>query len=218
MVLDRSEKDLEELCSSLATDEEKRRCWEVYRYFTEKRTGAQAGCVRELEAEGGRGQSCEDLDKLERMVFELMSTGRTRDLYSVLKVESEIAKRNGRALGSTYQCTLEEQEHLDHINYLRQRADELFNEMDTNKNGFVDREEFLHAMALLRDELGWDEAELGTVFSAIDCHGHVSREQFADILIAEELRDPSADAELLRHLAHQRPNWWTECPNAVASI
>ena len=69
------------------------------------------------------------------------------------------------------------------------------------------REEFLHAMALLRDELGWDEAELGTVFSAIDCHGHVSREQFADILIAEELRDPSADAELLRHLTRssQRP-------------
>jgi len=56
-----------------------------------------------------------------------------------IQVESEIAKRNGRALGSTYQCTLEEQEHLDHINYLRQRADELFNEMDTNKNGFVDR-------------------------------------------------------------------------------
>jgi len=28
----------------------------------------------------------QDLDKLERMVFELMSTGRTRDLYSVLKV------------------------------------------------------------------------------------------------------------------------------------
>lgn len=32
-------------------------------------------------------------------------------------------------------------------------------------------------MALLRDELGWDEAELGTVFDALDCHGHVSREQ-----------------------------------------
>lgn len=32
-------------------------------------------------------------------------------------------------------------------------------------------------MGVLRDELGWDEAELGTVFSAIDCHGHVSREQ-----------------------------------------
>jgi hypothetical protein len=32
-------------------------------------------------------------------------------------------------------------------------------------------------MNMLRDELGWDEAELGTVFNAIDCHGHVSREQ-----------------------------------------
>jgi hypothetical protein len=39
------------------------------------------------------------------------------------------------------------------------------------------REEFILAMNMLRDELGWDEAELGTVFSAIDCHGHVSREQ-----------------------------------------
>ena len=32
-------------------------------------------------------------------------------------------------------------------------------------------------MGMLRDELGWDEAELGTVFDAIDCHGHVTREQ-----------------------------------------
>lgn len=112
-------------------------------------------------------------------------------------------------------------------------------------------------MGVLRDELGWDEAELGTVFSAIDCHGHVSREQvgggaccvclrgsvhvlvtpcdvqrnrvtqllrtqrthqFGDIMVAEELRDPSADAELLRHLSHARPNWWTDMPNAVASL
>jgi hypothetical protein len=183
------------------------------------------------------------------------------------------------------------------------------------------REEFILAMNMLRDELGWDEAELGTVFNAIDCHGHVSREQvrcmrrrsvasgalrsgqqvgqptakkdcaaprhlftdfstaqlplkvpawhccpqpprllppalsppyptpphptprhatprhatprhatprhatprhatpqFRDIMIAEELRDPSADAELLRHLAHQRPSWWTDCPPAVATL
>jgi hypothetical protein len=37
-------------------------------------------------------------------------------------------------------------------------------------------------MSLLRDELGWDEAELGTVFSAIDCHGHVTREQVGVVL------------------------------------
>jgi len=55
----RSEKDLQELCSSLATDEEKRRCWEVYRYFAERRSGAQAGCLRELEELGHPGQSCE---------------------------------------------------------------------------------------------------------------------------------------------------------------
>ena len=81
-----------------------------------------------------------------------------------------------------------------------------------------EREEFILAMNMLRDELGWDEAELGTVFSAIDCHGHVTREQFADILVAEELRDPTADAELLRHLSHARPNWWTDCPPSVASM
>jgi hypothetical protein len=144
-------------------------------------------------------------------------------------------------------------------------------------------------MSMLRNELGWDEAELGTVFDAIDCHGHVSREQvqggyrlcsglcledvrkgvacaggkrlpvlrdmavgkkvglewlqascnrlvqqrlqkhsahripkhlhqFADILVAEELRDPSADAELLRHLVHSRPAWWSDRPRNLDSL
>jgi hypothetical protein len=138
------------------------------------------------------------------------------------------------------------------------------------------REEFILAMNMLRDELGWDEAELGTVFNAIDCHGHVSREQvgglaggrwdggrlraqgagrrggapaigplasagrragglsaasrsrpvtpppnpnpppptplshqFQDILIAEELRDPAADAEVLRRMVRsQQAKGW----------
>jgi hypothetical protein len=73
-------------------------------------------------------------------------------------------------------------------------------------------------MNMLRDELGWDEAELGTMFTAIDCHGHVTREQFGDIVVAEELRDPAADAELLRHLSHTRPSWWTDCPNTISTL
>ena len=74
------------------------------------------------------------------------------------------------------------------------------------------REEFIIGMNMLRDELGWDEAELGTMFTAIDCHGHVSRDQFGDILVAEELRDPSADAELLRHVTrrgHDDASFWS---------
>ncbi|KIZ05691.1 hypothetical protein MNEG_2268 [Monoraphidium neglectum] len=190
---------------------------EVYRYFTSKRSGAQTGCVRELEHEGARGKSCEDLDKLERLVFELMSTGRTKDLYSILKVESQLAERRGEHL-APHEPTAEERQHDDHITHLRVRADELFDAMDTNGDGIVDREEFLVAMSMLRNELGWDEAELGTVFDAIDCHGHVSREQFADILVAEELRDPSADAELLRHLVHSRPAWWSDRPRNLDSL
>lgn len=209
-VLGRAEQDLLELCSDLANDEERRRCWEVYRYFTSKRTGAQTGCVRELEHEGARGKSCEDLDKLERMVYDLMSTGRSRDLYSVLKVEAAIAQRNGPA--KAHVPSDDELRHEEHMAHLRSRADELFALMDTNGDGVVDREEFIIGMNMLRDELGWDEAELGTVFTAIDCHGHVSRDQFGDIVVAEELRDPAADAEMLRHVtrrSHDGASLWS---------
>ncbi|GBF98586.1 hypothetical protein Rsub_11311 [Raphidocelis subcapitata] len=215
-VLDRTEKDLFELCSDLANDEEKRRCWEVYAYFKERRAGAQSSCVAELEETGARGTACETFDSLERMVYELMSSGRTKQLYNVLKVESELSKRGGGA--RPHKPSMAEQELEEYHAHLRARADELFELMDRHGDGVVDREEFILAMNMLRDELGWDEAELGTVFSAIDCHGHVTREQFADILVAEELRDPTADAELLRHLSHARPNWWTDCPNTISTL
>ena len=59
-VLDRSEADLAELCSDLASDEERRRCWDVYRFFAERRAAAQSGCVREMsEGDGRPGQHCE---------------------------------------------------------------------------------------------------------------------------------------------------------------
>jgi hypothetical protein len=41
--------------------------------------------------------AAQDLDKLERMVFELMSTGRTKDLYSVLKVDPKGPRLRGVA-------------------------------------------------------------------------------------------------------------------------
>ncbi|KAI8464003.1 MAG: hypothetical protein J3K34DRAFT_441875 [Monoraphidium minutum] len=219
-VLGRAQEDLLELCTDLANDEERRRCWEVYRFFTSKRADAQSGCVRELEHGGVRGHSCEELDKLERLVYDLMSTGRTGDLYRILKVESDMAKRAAAGDGGPLatHLTPEEEAHEAHVAHLRARADELFGALDATGDGVLDREEFLQGMNTLRDELGWDEAELGTVFGAIDCHGHVTREQFSDILVAEELRDPSADAELLRHLAHARPSWWSDCPPALDTL
>ena len=71
----------------------------------------------------------------------------------------------------------QKQAHLDRLAYLRARADALFEAMDADASGAVDREEFIAAMDLLKSDLGWSEAELGAVFSAIDCHGHVTREQ-----------------------------------------
>jgi hypothetical protein len=39
-----------------------------------------------------------------------------------------------------------------------------------------------------------------------------------DAVVAEDLRDPAADAELLRHLRHARPGWWSDCPASVANV
>lgn len=57
--------------------------------------------------------------------------------------------------------------------------------------------------------------ELGKCLTAVDAHGHVSQEQFVEIVAAEQLIDPDSDAHLLMHLAHARPNWWSDMPRSL---
>jgi len=42
--------------------------------------------------------------------------------------------------------------------------------------------------------------------------------QFVDIVQAEQICDPACDAEVLRHLAHSRPSWWSDAPHCITDV
>jgi hypothetical protein len=58
----------------------------VWKYYHDKRQQAQTGCKMELELEGQEGNSCAQLDNLERMVYEVAFSGDAEQLYHVLRV------------------------------------------------------------------------------------------------------------------------------------
>jgi hypothetical protein len=51
---------------------------------------------------------------------------------------------------------------------------------------------------------------LALCMTAVDAHGHVSREQFIEIATAEQLMAPGSDAEMLRHVRHTQPSWFND--------
>lgn len=211
---------MRDLCADLDDEDERQRCWEVYEYLTNKRDTAQSACVRELRRDGAPGPGCKSFDSLEHMVYELMAVGSCRSMYDVLRVELEMAKRGGgrRAPQGGSALPPEEREREEWARHLRGRAEGLFDEMDVGGRGFLDREAFLSAMHVMADDLGWDDDDIATVFDAIDCHGRVTKEQLSDIIVSEDLRDPGADAEVLRRVAHSRPGWWTDCPGSLLTV
>ena len=42
--------------------------------------------------------------------------------------------------------------------------------------------------------------------------------QFVNIVQAEQLCEPAADADILRHVPHARPNWWSEAPHCITDV
>jgi hypothetical protein len=42
--------------------------------------------------------------------------------------------------------------------------------------------------------------------------------QFVSIVQAEQFCDPAADADVLRHVPHARPNWWSEAPHCIMDV
>jgi hypothetical protein len=50
------------------------------------------------------------------------------------------------------------------------------------------------------------------------CLAGLARLQFTDIVAAESMRKPDSDAEVLRHLPHSRPGWWSECPPSIDNL
>lgn len=213
-ILEHADQELKELCSSKATEEERRKCFEVYDYYHENRSRALAGCAKELEVEGRAGASCQSLDNLERLVYEVAYTGDAETLYQTLKVQSNIAKRAAGA-SSPSTSTLNRASSRS-VEELKAKALQLFNDIDEDGNGMLDREEFLNAMHMLHHALTDHEMEL--VFSCMDSHGYLTPDQFTDIVLAERLSDPHADAEILRHTKHSRPNWWTEAPPCITDV
>ena len=61
-------------------------------YYRDKLSHAQSGCVRELESEK-RGSACDDLDNLERLVYEVAYSGGAETLYRVLRVSAGLENR-----------------------------------------------------------------------------------------------------------------------------
>lgn len=205
-ILGHVEKELDDFCSTRKSPEARNQCQEVVSYYKDKLSQAQSGCVRELESEK-RGSACDDLDNLERLVYEVAYSGGAETLYRVLRAEQQAAKRKADPHAAPRPT------QTDRLDALHSKAMTLFEIVDANHNGAIDREELLNAMAILECKLSEDE--LGLVLSCMDCHGHITKDQFADIVQAEELRTPDSDAEVLRHLKHSRPSWWSECPMSI---
>jgi len=207
-VLDHADEELQNLCSTKATPEEQAQCWEVWKFYHDRRQQAQSGCRVELESEGHEGSSCQALDNLERLVYEVAFSGDAEQLYHVLRTQNNMAKRAAAGAPAT-----SKQEVLDS---LKTKALELFDQIDSDGNGVIDREEFLCAMKLLQHALG--DSEMQLVFTCMDSHGYITPEQFVSIVQAEQLCDPAADADVLRHVPHSRPNWWSDAPHCVTDV
>lgn len=115
---------------------------QVYDYYQDKRRNAQAGCLAELEGQGRPGACCNSFDNLEKMVYELGYTGKSEDLYRVLKVENNIAKRKaGKQSGEDVPVVKKD----DHTSAMRKKAMDLFKKVDTDGNGMIDR--YVHCMS-----------------------------------------------------------------------
>lgn len=134
----------------------------------------------------------------------------------------------------------------------------IFEQVDTDNNGVLDREELLAAMNMLQKAINdevWEGRPTGLqrrdsrpgggetsggpalpgadsrcgagcpvpsmsapghpqtlaqCMSAVDAHGHVTCEQFVEIVTAEALMAPGSDAEMLRQLRHEKPSWFSD--------
>lgn len=210
-ILARADESLAQLCSSRASEEERQACYEVWRYYHDRREEAQSGCALEQQQHVSGGSGCATLDALEKMVYEVAFTGDAEQLYRLLRTQANMAKRAAAGLPSPSSLTPQEVRDSQ-----RAKALELFARVDVDGNGVIDREEFLDAMKLLQRALGDDEMQL--VFSCMDSTGYVTPEQFVSIVQAEAPCDPDCDGEHLRHMRHARPAWWSDAPHCVTDV
>lgn len=223
VVLDRAQKDLSGVCSSIHAPDEAAHCWEAYQYLDKKRREAEEGCARELQAgpdgsDGAPGRQCGALADLERLIWELEYSGGTKSMIQVLRTQARFANRTA-AQSSGHATTIPASELLPHNTSERPedadvaRIAKLFDQVDTDGNGRIDREELRSAMDSLHHHL--DAQELGHVFNALQANGFVTKEEFMQIVQAEALSQPGSDAQFLRHLHHDKPKWWSAMPASL---
>ncbi|WIA41497.1 hypothetical protein OEZ86_008871 [Tetradesmus obliquus] len=212
-LLDHADQELADLCSTKATPEEQAKCWEVWKFYHDRRQQAQSGCKLELES-GSAAAACQSLDSLEKLVYEVAFTGDAEQLYHSLKIQSNMEKKRVSASSSEVAAIADKQAVLD---ALHAKAMTMFGQLDTDGNGVIDREEFLSGMSLLHHALGDHEMELA--LSCMDSHGYITPEQFVGIVQAEELwDDKDCDSHILRLTKHARPAWWSDAPHSVMDV
>ena len=57
------------------------------------------------------------------------------------------------------------------------------------------------------------------ILALLVCAAHAALSpQFVNIVQAEQMCEPAADADILRHVPHSRPNWWSDAPHCITDV
>eukprot|EP01023_Acetabularia_acetabulum_P002217 TRINITY_DN10856_c0_g1_i1.p1 TRINITY_DN10856_c0_g1~~TRINITY_DN10856_c0_g1_i1.p1 ORF type:complete len:247 (+),score=40.73 TRINITY_DN10856_c0_g1_i1:69-809(+) len=195
-------RQLGDYCSILPGDETAEHCWTAYHYYEDKKKRLLQGCDIEHDP-----QVCENLDRFEDAVRELSYSG----LPTIVNSLYNMALREQKHQQSIYRSTSGYQSDEEKEAELK----DLFDKVDSNKNGEIDVGEFRAAMQMLGERLSGET--VATICEAMDVHGYLNFQQFKAIMEAIEITAHTETSKVLRSVCHEdRPGWWTNCPESIA--
>eukprot|EP01026_Neomeris_dumetosa_P071076 TRINITY_DN714_c0_g1_i5.p2 TRINITY_DN714_c0_g1~~TRINITY_DN714_c0_g1_i5.p2 ORF type:complete len:245 (-),score=32.47 TRINITY_DN714_c0_g1_i5:384-1118(-) len=191
-------RQLGDYCTILPGDENAERCWTAYHFYEKKKKALLEEC---------HNQEVRDkLEKFEDAMRELQYAG----LPNIVNTLYHMAIREQGATA-----------HLSHIKDTQKQSltvdqlQELFDIVDTNKNGEIDIGQFRDAMDIIGDHLSGQA--VATICQAMDVHGFLNFQQFQAIVEAEEIASHSATSRVLRSICNSdKPAWWSDCPESLA--
>ncbi|BDA48562.1 hypothetical protein COCOBI_12-2420 [Coccomyxa sp. Obi] len=193
-LLEKAEHTLEDYCSTLPGDESAERCWKAVRYFEERVSEAQEGCVLPDGSRAAGSAACEAAERLEDFVRQFVGQAPTHMFVQTLLVlESADRHAEERKNAPREETGASEEEAA------RARLVDLFYAMDSDLNGMLDVEEFRAAMRAAHRELPGDV--VAKVLEAMDIHGRLTLDQFISIAEAEEIYADTPLAAWLRRSA-----------------
>ncbi|KAG2444867.1 hypothetical protein HXX76_001605 [Chlamydomonas incerta] len=220
-----------------------RRCWHVYRSFSQARRRLEAAAAAEAAAAGGAGvpgAACADLEVLEKLVRELGP--RPSELVGVLAanerllgsltiggagaVASSGAGGAGGGQGAGAGATSKAKEKAAGTAAPPRGAG---GPAEVVPGLSQSQAEAVYAR-LDRRGRGWLDQDdlmaglelLGEHLDASDVEqiclemgstGRVDMQAFCDIVASQRLVVPGSDAVFLRHVCHARPEWWSDVPH-----